>query len=134
MSLFSIPLILFPKTFPSKSPLGLVCHIHIFPHYRRNELCCLGLVFVIDNIIVVVGSTHGVELGQLHNIMVTSFFSLWCSCHMNIQEVFFVLRTCFHPSIIKTIHTLIPHNYVFQLCFCHMVSRPLWIILLLLGL
>ncbi len=74
------------------------------PHYRRNELCYLGFVFAIDRKLVVVNNTHGVQLGGLHN-MATSFLSFQCLCHMNIWEGFFSLRTCFHPNIIKPIHT-----------------------------
>jgi hypothetical protein len=73
------------------------------------ELFYLGLVFVIDKNVVVVGNTHNVQLGGLHD-MVTSFFLLWCLCHMFIHEIFDVLKT-FHPNIIKDIHTSYKHPH-----------------------
>jgi hypothetical protein len=81
MSLFST-LAMFSTTFLSRFPLQiLIISNQIYmkynlPHYIRNELCIFKLVFAIDSKVMVIGSTHDVQVCELHDGIV-SFFTLW---------------------------------------------------------
>jgi hypothetical protein len=107
--------------------IHLICHMQNLPHCRRNELCYLGFVFAIDSKMMVIGNTHGVQLGGFHNVVFNWVVPPWCLCHMNILEFFSLLKIGFHLNVIKPIHTWIPYkhpqNYVSQLCFYHIISR-----------
>jgi hypothetical protein len=70
--------------------------IHNLPHYGRNQLCYLGLILVLDSKMMIVISTHGIQLNKFNNLL-GSFLPSQCLCHMNV-EVFTTLKT-FHSNI-----------------------------------
>ncbi len=77
-------MIAFPTTFISKSPLGNqnpgnpFCMLHIQPSKLQNDqLCYLGFIFAINNKMMIISRTHGVQLNKFHNLS-SSIFSPQC--------------------------------------------------------